>query len=78
MIAALTQAIDNFGKNDQALRDLLIAQLDTELAEIESERAQINAALNARRERIAARKVAVDTEFEQRKGDLEMILEGGA
>lgn len=70
-IAAVTQAIDNFGTNDAALRDLLLAQKDTELAELEMQMSQTKA-------RIEAQKQAIREEFEQRASDLKIILDGGA
>lgn len=75
-IAAVTEAIDNFATNDTALRDTLIAALDTELGEIEAERAKMNAILDARREKIAERKLAINNEFEQRALDIMAILNG--
>lgn len=68
-IAAVTQAIDNFSVNDMALRDLLLSQKDTELAEIEAELAKHKA-------RIEAQKMAIKEEFEQRANDLRHILDG--
>ena len=70
-IAAVTQAIDTFSTNDMALRDLLIAQKDTELAELEMQMSQTKA-------RIEAQKQAIKDEFEQRASDLKIILDGGA
>jgi len=77
-IAAVTEAIDNFAANDSVLRDNIMAQLDRELAEIEAERSKFNAFLDARREKIADRKVAIGNEFEQRAIDLMAILNGKA
>jgi len=77
-IAAVTEAIDNFAANDSVLRDNIMAQLDRELAEIEAERAKFNAFLDARREKIADRKVAISNEFEQRAIDIMAILNGSA
>jgi hypothetical protein len=68
-IAAVTQAIDNFGVNDVALRELLLAQKDTELAELEME-------LSKHKARIEAQKQAIKDEFEQRANDLKLILDG--
>lgn len=70
-IAAVTQAIDTFSTNDMALRDLLIAQKDTELAELEMLMSQSKA-------RIEAQKQAIREEFAQRASDLKLILDGGA
>lgn len=70
-LAAVTQAIDNFIANDVALRDQLLAQKDTELAEIEM-------VLSQSRARIEAEKKAITAEFDQRAQDLRVILEGGA
>lgn len=70
-IAAVTQAIDNFSTNDMALRDLLIAQKDAELAELEMLMSQSKA-------RIEAQKQAIREEFEQRASDLKLILDGQA
>ena len=70
-IAAITQAIDNFIANDVALREQLLAQKDTELAEIEM-------SLSEHRARIGAQKKAIDDEFGQRARDLRSILEGGS
>lgn len=70
-IAAVTQAIDNFSANDVALRDLLIAQKDAELAELEMLMSQSKA-------RIEAQKQAIREEFEQRASDLKLILDGQA
>ena len=75
-IAAVTQAIDAFASNDVNLCNLLIEQLDIELAEIEAERSKMNAALDARRARIADRKVAIHAEFDARRGDIDAILNG--
>jgi hypothetical protein len=77
-IAAVTEAIDNFAANDSVLRDNIMAQLDRELAEIEAERSKFNAFLDARREKIADRKVAINNEFEQRALDIMAILNGKA
>jgi hypothetical protein len=55
-----------------------MAQLDRELAEIEAERSKFNAFLDARREKIADRKVAINNEFEQRAIDIMAILNGKA
>jgi hypothetical protein len=77
-IAAVTEAIDNFAANDSVLRDNIMAQLDRELAEIEAERSKFNAFLDARREKIADRKVAINNEFEQRAIDIMAILNGKA
>jgi septal ring factor EnvC (AmiA/AmiB activator) len=75
-IAAITESIDNFATNDASLRDMLIGYLDTELAEIEAERSKMNAAFDARRQRIADRKVTINAEFEQRAADIYAILNG--
>ena len=75
-IAAITQSIDAFASNDADLRELLLAQCDTELAEIEAERSKMNAAFDARRERIADRKAAIVNEFEARAADIDAILNG--
>jgi hypothetical protein len=77
-IAAVTEAIDNFAANDTVLFETLLAHLDRELAEIEAERAKFNAFLDARREKIADRKVAISNEFEQRALDIMAILNGKA
>lgn len=68
-IAAVTQAIDNFAANDLALRDMLLAQKDTELAELEMTLAQ-------QRARIEAQKDAIRQEFSQRASDIRLILDG--
>ena len=68
-IAAVTQAIDNFSVNDMALRDLLLSQKDTELAELEME-------MSKHKARIEAQKMAIKEEFEQRANDLRLILDG--
>ena len=70
-IAAVTQAIDNFSVNDAALRDLLLAQKDTELAELEMEMMKHKA-------RIEAQKQAIRDEFDHRATDLRLILDGQA
>lgn len=69
-IAAVTQGLDAFATNDTALRDLLLAQKDTELAELEAESAKTRA-------RIEAQKQEIREEFEQRKADLLAIRDGG-
>jgi hypothetical protein len=74
--AAVAEALDNFAANDFVLRDNLLAHLDRELAEIETERATFNAFLDARREKIADRKVAITNEFDARAGDIYAILNG--
>lgn len=66
-IAATVTAIENFSANDDALLVLLLAQLDTELAELDNARS-----------RIVARKEAISQEFAIRKTDLQVILEGKA
>ena len=70
-IAAVTQGLDAFEANDTALRDLLLAQKDTELAELEASTAKTRA-------RIEAQKQEIREEFEQRKGDLRAIRDGGS
>lgn len=77
-IAALAEAFDNFAANDDTLRDLLVAQDDTELAEIEAERSMLNAGLDARKERIMLRRHAKLDEFAQRKLELRAIVDGKA
>jgi hypothetical protein len=77
-VAAVTEAIDNFAANDSVLRDNIMAQLDREIDDIEAERSKVNAALDARREKIVGRKVAISNEFEQRAIDLMAILNGKA
>jgi hypothetical protein len=77
-IAAVTEAIDNFAANDTVLFETLLSHLDRELAEIEAERSKFNAFLDARREKIADRKVAISNEFEQRALDIMAILNGKA
>lgn len=68
-IAALTEAIDTFASNDLAFRDMLLAQKDTELAEIEMQ-------LSQHRARIEAQKKGILEEFEQRASDIRAILDG--
>ena len=75
-IAALTEALDAFAANDAALLENLMAQFDRELGEIEAERASMNAALDARRAKVADRKLAVSNEFEQRALDIMAIMNG--
>jgi len=77
-IAAVAEALDNFSANDFVLRDNLLGHLDRELAEIEAERAKMNAFLDARREKIAERKVSITAEFEARSNDIYAILNGKA
>ena len=66
-IAATVTALENFSANDDALLNLLLAQLDTELAELDSTRA-----------RLEARKEAIKQEFSIRRTDLKIIVEGNA
>ena len=77
-IAAVAEALDNFSANDFILRDNLLSHLDRELAEIEAERSKMNAFLDARREKIAERKVSITAEFEARSNDIYAILNGKA
>ena len=66
-IAATVTALENFSANDDALLTLLLAQLDTELAELDSTRA-----------RLEARKEAIKQEFSLRRTDLKIIVKGNA
>lgn len=75
-LAAISEALENFGANDAVLLETLLGHLDRELAEIEAERAKMNAFLDARREKIADRKVAITTEFDARAGDIYAIVNG--
>jgi hypothetical protein len=70
-IASLTKALDNFGLNDLLLRDFMLAQKDTELAELEMQMSQHRARIEAQKEQICA-------EFEQRASDLKLIVQGNA
>ena len=77
-LAAVTEALENFAANDTVLLETLLGHLDRELAEIEAERAKMNAFLDARREKIAERKVAFTTEFDARADDIQAIVSGKA
>ena len=77
-LAAVTEALENFAANDAVLLETLLGHLDRELAEIEAERAKMNASLDARREKVADRKVAITTEFDARAGDIYAIVNGKA
>ena len=75
-LAAVSEALENFAANDAVLLETLLGHLDRELAEIEAERAKMNAMLDARREKIAERKVAFANEFDARAGDIYAIVNG--
>lgn len=70
-LASLVVALDAFASNDMALRDQLLAQKDTELAELDMQMSQHKA-------RIAAQKQAIIDEFDQRSKDLKLITDGKA
>ena len=72
----VTEALENFAANDFILLDTLLGNCDRELAEIEAERATMNAFLDARREKVADRKVAITAEFGARADDLHAIRNG--